>query len=374
MTLFNFERTSLFTNRLALLSSFYPQSLPHRKEKLNEIASFISPALSSAIPPNILIYGAPGTGKTSVIKRIQSELVPYQDIKPIYVPCSRINSHCQILQAIITACGLELKGHTYKALLYEKLLGGLSQSDMRYIIILDDADKITKQHEDVVLSLSRINTELPSPKVALILISNQFDYFMNLDERTQSSLSPRLVLFAPYNAEQLFDILDERSRAALSNTPPVEVLSLCSAVAAKRGGDVRLAIDLLRSAAETAELNNHNAITQEDVRQAIKSIDTASLLQSLASLQINHKLILSAIMECDTPASTPEVYATFCATVERAGFPIISYRRVSELLNQLVDLKLINAPIISDGEGRMREISLTISRDTLNMLLKEFPI
>ena len=70
-----------------------------------------------------------------------------------------------------------------------------------------------------------------------------------MDTRVRSSLGRNRILFPPYNADELARILTERAREGImEGALDEEVIPYCSALAAQRDGDARLAIDLLREA------------------------------------------------------------------------------------------------------------------------------
>ena len=58
------KRNTLVKNKKILQSSYTPENLPHRDDKINEIVEIIAPSLSKDKPSNILIFGNTGTGKT----------------------------------------------------------------------------------------------------------------------------------------------------------------------------------------------------------------------------------------------------------------------------------------------------------------------
>ena len=53
------KRNVIVKNKKVLQSSYIPENLPHRKDKINEIVEIVAPSLSKDKPSNILIYGTP---------------------------------------------------------------------------------------------------------------------------------------------------------------------------------------------------------------------------------------------------------------------------------------------------------------------------
>ncbi|MCL5408276.1 MAG: cell division control protein Cdc6, partial [Candidatus Thermoplasmatota archaeon] len=60
--------------RQALEPGFVPDRLPHREKEAEQLAEIISPSLKNFKPSNVIIFGKPGVGKTSVVKFVEGEI------------------------------------------------------------------------------------------------------------------------------------------------------------------------------------------------------------------------------------------------------------------------------------------------------------
>src|SRR5436309_12432935 len=57
-----------------LRPAFVPDRLPHREDQVDQLAQILATALRGERPSNVLIFEKTGTGKTAVVKYIETEL------------------------------------------------------------------------------------------------------------------------------------------------------------------------------------------------------------------------------------------------------------------------------------------------------------
>ena len=65
---------SIIKNRDILHFTYIPKTIQYRKTEQEQITQSLSPILKQSTPPNLLVYGEPGTGKTLVIKTILGKI------------------------------------------------------------------------------------------------------------------------------------------------------------------------------------------------------------------------------------------------------------------------------------------------------------
>ncbi len=56
------EKSPLFINKEVLQSSYTPDTIPHRDEQIEHIASILAPCLRAEKPSNLFLYGKTGSG------------------------------------------------------------------------------------------------------------------------------------------------------------------------------------------------------------------------------------------------------------------------------------------------------------------------
>jgi cell division control protein 6 len=209
----------------------------------------------------------------------------------------------------------------------------------------------------------------------MICISNDLKFQDDLDARVVSSLGSERTLFPPYNGGELRDILKDRADLAFrEGSVASSVLSLCSAQAAQEHGDARRALELLRVAAEIAERNAADEVTEDDVYAAKNTIESDMVAGAIRTLPRHSRLVLLSIVlrgKGDT-ATTGDVYETYRNLCKRAGMGPLTQRRVADFISELELLGLIRASVRSFGRGgRTRVIQPTISPEDAIKVLDE---
>jgi cell division control protein 6 len=244
--------------------------------------------------------------------------------------------------------------------------------------VLDEVDRLVlKSGDDTLYKLTRINYELTNGRVSLIGISNDLRFPEYLDSRVLSSLSEEKVIFHPYTALQLQDILRRRISYGLKEGILEEpgVVNLCAALAAREEGDARRALDLLRVAVEVAEREGSEKIQVEHVERARLSIERDTVLEVLRTLPLQQKLVLYAVYLLEqhkhphpVTGEVQDVYGDFC---EQLGMDPLTQRRVSDLINDLDAIGLVNAKVVSKGRyGRTKIIRLSVPKKMISEVLE----
>jgi len=250
---------------------------------------------------------------------------------------------------------------------YNILREKLDEERRVVVVVLDEIDKlIYKSGDDVLYHLTRINEDLKKAKVSILGISNDLKFTEFLDPRVKSRLSDEKMVFPPYNAEELKDILGQRADLAFDDGVIDEsVTSLCAALAAQEHGDARRALDLLRVAAEIAERNNEDRITDEHVLRAKNQLELDCVIEAVKSLPTQSKLILLGIIMNEemgaTRMTTGDVYNMYKQLCRRTGMSVLTQRRITDLISELDMLGLVSARVKSFGRGgRTKEIQSSV--------------
>lgn len=368
----------IFKNKEVLRHSYTPKELPHRHEQIDELAHILVPVLRGETPSNVFVYGKTGTGKTVTVKFVTEELKKISEkynipVEVIYINCEIVDTHYRVLARIVNhfkaESGVEvpLVGWPTDEV-YAKLKEVIDARERFVIIVLDEIDKLIKKSgDDILYSLTRINTELSRAKVSIIGISNDLKFKEYLDARVLSSLSEEEVVFPPYDANQLRDILMQRAEEAFyEGVLDDAVVPLCAALAAREHGDARRALDLLRVAGEIAEREGASKVTERHVWKAQEKIEQDTMEEVIKTLPLHSKVLLYAIVMLDEngelPANTGDVYSVYKSLCDHLDVEPLTQRRVSDLINELDMLGIINAKVVSKGRyGRTKEIRLNVT-------------
>ncbi|OPY29246.1 MAG: ORC1-type DNA replication protein [Methanomassiliicoccales archaeon PtaU1.Bin030] len=374
-------------NREILRPSYIPDELPHRREQINQLASILVTALRGDRPSNVLIFGKTGTGKTASVKYLGKEIKKadseFNRVSYLYMNCEVVDTQYGVLQNIGNMFiedfndRIPFTGWSTERV-YNILREKIDETNRVVILVLDEIDKLVyKSGDDVLYHLSRINDDLQNAKVSLIGISNDLKFTEFLDPRVKSRLGEEKMVFPPYNAEQLKDILNQRSNIAFyQGVIDPSVAPLCSALAAQEHGDARRALDLLRVAAEIAERNGDDKVTEAHVYKAKNKIELDCVTEAIRTLPTQSKLVLMSIIlneeKGEGRLTTGDVYETYRELSHMVGVTVLTQRRITDLISELDMLGIIHARVKSFGRGgRTKEIESSVPRVETMKILEE---
>ena len=388
----SFVSNNLFKNKTILQSNYTPETIPHRNEQIEAVASILAPALRGERVSNLFVYGKTGSGKTLSVLHVGNKMVKKQKdlggdkLKFLYVNCKLkkvADTEYRILAELIKELGGKVPATGLPTdEVYSRFIELIDNKKQLILIVLDEIDQAVKKiNDNFIYTLTRINSELKNAQISIIGISNNLTFMDNLDPRVRSSLGEEEVVFSPYNALQLQDILKERADGAFKERILEEgVIAKCAAFAAREHGDARRALDLLRVAGELAERENNKKITLDHIDLANQKIEKDKMLDIIESEPKQFQLVLKAIMNLDEKRDdggmfTGDVFNVYQEICEKTKNEILTQRRVSDILAEFDMLGIINARVISKGrQGRTREIKLMLSpsiRDKAKEILEE---
>lgn len=379
----SFSGKSLFKSKNVLQNNYSPETIPHRDEQIESVASILAPALRGERVSNLFVYGKTGTGKTLSVQFVCNELekrvksVGEHGLKVIYVNCKLkkiADTEYRILAEMIHALGESVPATGLPTdAVYNKFVEIIDRNKQIVLIVLDEIDQAVKKISDEFLyTLTRINSELRQAQISIVGISNSLTFMDELDPRVRSSLGEEELVFAPYNALQLQDILKERAQGAfVEDTLEEGVIAKCAAFAAREHGDARRALDLLRVAGELAEREGSKKVLLKHIDESNKKIEKDKMLDIIENAPRQYQLVFCSIVKLSGADPTQElftgdIYAKYQELCTETKNEVLTQRRISDILAEFDMLGLINAQVISKGrQGRTREIKLMIPKPVL---------
>ena len=261
---------------------------------------------------------------------------------------------------------------------YNLLRDKLDEQNQVIVIALDEIDKLVyKSGDDVLYYLSKINDDLKNARVSIIGISNDLLFTDMLDSRVRSRMEGEKMVFPPYNAEQLRDILDQRAILSFDDSVlESAVIPLCAALAAQEHGDARRALDLLRIAAEIAERDNCDKVTELHVYKAKNKMELDCVSEAIRTLPSQSKLVLMCVVILNEGGmerlTTGDVYEKYKDLSRIVGLSVLTQRRITDLLSELDMMGIIHAKVRSFGRGgRTKEIDLSVPPHDIKKVLEE---
>ena len=293
---------SIWKNRETLLEDFIPPELPGREKEISEIMEFLS-ILPVGRPPNILVYGPRGTGKTAAVRKILNDLSRIynpETFKMIYVPAG---TPLGTLSLIASELGIVWRSRRKRI---QGLPRGISitealniirdevQKYKRVIIAIDEADKLTgnPNGEEILYHFTRT---IP---VSLILITNKLLFLERIkDDRVVSSLRLRFIDFPRYDDEQILKILKYRaSLALLDNAYDDKILETIRDITVLRSGrDIRFGLDLLLAAGDIAYAEKAERIEQRHIERALRYAEEEMARRALEKLDLEERTIIYVV-------------------------------------------------------------------------------
>lgn len=375
------NQESIFKNKKVLQEKYIPTTISHRKSQINQLASILAPSLKIDRPSNLFLYGKTGTGKTLCTKYLFNELRRMAEEKNIplqlvYVNCKLkkiANTEYRVIAQFAREVGQEIPATGLPTdEVYNLFLKKINEKEQVVILALDEIDRlVSKIGDEILYNLTRLNSELDNAQLSIIGISNDVRFIEKLDPRVKSSLSEEEIIFPPYNAIQIKEILEYRAEEAFNEGSVAEgVIAKCAAYAAREHGDARRALDLLRVAAEIADREEKTEVTPEYIDNAEEKIEKSRVLEIAKTQPIQSQITFYSILllsenrnEC---IETGEVYEKYKEICKQCKLPILTQRRVSDLISELDMLGMINGKVVSKGRyGRTREIYVTIPESLL---------
>lgn len=287
-----------------------------RDEQLDDIITYLRPALQGNRPPNMLLYGPSGTGKSLIINAVCQQVLEIANSQGdrfgvIRINCQTIKSHDRAVYRLVenaaTDAGVDV-GVPESGVSTDQKLNRFYEILSNYfdsvIIILDEVDLLVGRQRDpndepayskLLYQLSRASQlGRIEGHVSVAALTNDPRFMENLDGRAESSFNPQDVVFPDYDANQLQAILERRRDAYQDDVLEDGIIPLSSAFAAQDHGDARKAIDLFRKAGEIADRRGEDAVREEHVRDAQKEAERDRTLTQMQGLSTQKKLSLYA--------------------------------------------------------------------------------
>ena len=381
----------IIKNPNVLRHDYIPDRILHRDKQQELVTQALLPLYKKSIPPNLLVYGKPGTGKTLVIKKVLTQIQNRVDKNSHQIKIATTNAKDQsnlynVLVDLGRQLGLKSKKTTNDKLwlpstglsiseVFNRILYSIEKNKINTVFLIDEIDHlaklIDKTGKDILYSITRANLKLKNGSLSLIGISNDIRFKEQLDPRVISTLSEEELVFPAYVTNEIKEILEDRIPLAFEeNSVSSGALNLCASMACREHGDARRAIKLLDVAAKTAELNQDVSITDEHVRLAAQKIEIDKEAQQLNAFSLHEKLLVIVIMKSPN-ISTGDVYSAYKSLCKITHQNTLTQRRTTQMLNEIELSGLISGKMIHQGiHGNTKKFNLTVSSDLVKNTLK----
>lgn len=311
----------------ALEPDFVPEQLPGREAEVREIVLALEPALNGRAPQPLFIQGKTGVGKTSSVRFVCRELESASKAKTVFINCWQSYTRQSVLSELARSVGEALPRRGLAAdEVFQRITQACKQQEIVPVVVLDEVDQLLARGEDGVLyDLVRAH-ELHGVPIGVVCITNDSSAFQRLDERVRTSFIAGKREFNPYSPKELREIVRDRVKKAFRpNSVSEEAIGLCTARAAREGGDARVAIHLLLAAGRRAESENADRVEEKHVPI---DAENASQEKKLSRLNETEEKLLDLVGE---GKSSGDLYAA----ARKQGIDL-SDRSVRTYLDRLV--------------------------------------
>ena len=352
---------TLFRDPEVFEFDYVPEQFQFRENQMRELAFQIRPGMRGGRPLNSICKGLPGTGKTTSVRKLFSEISDAtKKLVPVYVNCQIDNTKFAIFSQIyrkLTGHLPPASGTSFKQL-FDAIARILLKEEIVLLVALDDANYLLYENEinKVLYTLLRAHEAYEGVRIGVIVIISDLDVDLAqaVDARVTSVFRPTEVYFPPYEQAEIREILQERVMQGLfPGVLPEEMLSLV--VEQTQGsGDLRVGIDLLKRATMSAERAARRVIGRDDICGAYMISKYLHLSFTTKTLTDEERKILKALaLAClnEKEMNAGDVHKTISQSVD------IGYTRFYEVIKKLDALRIINLHY-REGKGRTRVISL----------------
>ena len=371
------ERKTVFENKQLVDSNTIVDHnrIYGRDKQLAAEARAFRDTLDGERPPDLLLYGPSGTGKTLTVKAVAERVKERAtqnkiDFDFIAVNFKTMESHSldravwklgnQTAKKAGVSWDIPRKGVSTDAK-YVRLYEIVDRHFDALVFILDEIDTLTGRASDdepaysrLLYSLSRVMAEQHvDTLVSTVVITNHPKFRENLDSRTDSSYNPTGIHFSDYDANELIEILNRRRDAFKDGALNDGVIELVAAYGAKNEGDARRAIDLLRDAGELANRNGETVVTERHVHAANDSVVKNRVLEIVGGMSLQKKLSLYAAAVVadvnDGAAPSPAIYTLYQEICQRTDRDVYTQETVNSHINKAGTYGVLESERTSGG-------------------------
>jgi cell division control protein 6 len=366
--------------RVAVLQEVFHRNI--RLKQLERLAKCLSPVLGGMLPPNVLVYGPSGTGKSvsclhflSTLRNLCAEKgIPFEYY---YVDLTTPHTCFGALNELAIALDGSVRRYRKGIALdhmQESIIQTLSGREGFVCILIDEADNVTTDADLFLTFLAKTLPKKVGVKLSYVFLTNRLGWERTLDPRILSVLKKMDLIFEPYDAMDLVEILKLRVEKALDGRKVEDAaVQKIAGYASRETGDARKAVELLAKAAKVAE-ETSGRLAEEEVDLAERSLEVDKTEELVNSLAKQQRLALAAcyagLKHGRGKLSTGNAYDLYRAMCASEGSSALTQRRFSDVVSYLDLYGLINGPVVSKGRyGMTRELSGSLSEEVVRKVL-----
>ena len=358
---------SIFQDMEVFEFDFVPGQFDFRDTQEQELAFQIQPALRGGRPLNAICRGLPGTGKTTSIRKLFTEIEEHtRKIVPVHINCQIDNTKFAIFSQIFRRLSGHLppgSGTSFKQV-FDAVCRLLVKEETVLLVCLDDANYLMYENEinKVLYTLLRAHESYPGTKIGVITVISDMsvDLMKTVDARVASVFQPTDIYFPPYDEDEIKEILRQRVKQGFYPGVISEAMLDLITEQTVKGGDLRVGIDLLKRAGLNAEKDARRSVERDDVCRAYEVSKYLHLTATIRTLRPEERALLRVIAECSREKK--EMAAGTVHEAVKASSMKLGYTRFYEMVTKFDTMRLVNLHY-REGRGRTRLITLRYDPD-----------
>jgi cell division control protein 6 len=314
-----------------LSEDYLPETLQWREGAVREITNCLLPLARRQRPFNAWIHGPSGSGKSASAKRAAEDFLKAHGVGWVAVNCWKFRTFYSVVDEILNQSRVvagESRDSRYKLDILERRL------ESPTVVILVEVDQVLLSERNVLLyNLGRL------PNVATVCTTETPLGLLDLHPRVRDTFYPRVIAFDAYTDRQVLLILRARANEALAQQS--WNLKMMEEIANRAGGNARFALQALRSAANTAEVEGCRFIERRHMEAADRSTTDLRRLYVLKTLSDHHKLLYS-IVEKERKIHADELWGKFASACKDSGLEPIVRRTVRKYIQHMGGLGIFD--------------------------------
>ena len=354
---------SLFQNINAFDPDYVPPNYNFRDTQMEAMAMSIRPAMRGGQPSNAVVLGSPATGKTTAVKKV-FELVEKntENVVCVYINCqihtTRFGIFSQIHKKLFGYMPPET-GVPFSRI-YTQIMKELQDNNQALIVAFDDVNYLFQSNNanKIFYDILRAYEEFPGVRTSIFAILSDLEFKYAFDKNVNSVFIPQEINFPLYTYSEIEGILRDRVNAGFfPNVMDDDVLEQIAMYTLEEG-DLRVGINLLRSCGNIAEADASRKITDEHFTEALDSLVSVNIKDTINSLNDTERSVLKEIASSKEILTTGELFKLFLEknSISRATF--------NRTLDKLEFVRLIDTKYTGKGvRGNSREIILRFNPD-----------
>lgn len=328
-----FNSQSQIIERAEFLSpDIIPEKITDRTRQVEKLQHCLKPMEKGCAPTSAWLHGPPGTGKTTITRKVAEDVCSSHSKISLYVNCWERPTLYSVVQALceqLKILGADAQDTNVKFARLRQVL-----KNKAVLVILDEVDRpMPKERESIIYQLLQL------PKTGLFCISSDAAAFFRLETRVRSKLMPAQLYLQKYSVSEIKAILADRALAALATATYTD--SILQKIASLAAGDARAALNILLKAAIAAENDGASQISTKHIPPDILVWQRLEKTSRIETLPQHQRLIYTLVKKNGQIYST-KLRRLYLINCHNESIKPVAQRTFSKYLRLLTHGKLIN--------------------------------